>query len=172
MVCINKLEKTAIALNCLLHEAIDFWKETVFCYIRYCNRSLGFRPLAAMVVNMTDFQILACKPVVFLCKKQVSIKHAHKGGEFLKVFLWCTKSLIEQNLIVYLWEFHSVRQYNSLYIAIRLNWKSQVEAMCLTEPWAISVHFRAGIYVMLHHRWTAWGQKYNLPPQHKRGGNW
>lgn len=33
MVCINKSEKTAIALNCLLHEAIDFWKETVFCCV-------------------------------------------------------------------------------------------------------------------------------------------
>lgn len=66
MVRINKLEKTAIALNCLLHEATDFWKEAVFCYIRYCNRSPGFWPLAAMMLKMTDFQILACKPVVSL----------------------------------------------------------------------------------------------------------
>lgn len=49
---------------------------------------------------MTNFQISEYKPVLSLCEKQVSIKHAHKGGEFLKVFLGCTKFLTEQNLIV------------------------------------------------------------------------
>lgn len=36
---------------------------------------------------MTDFQISEYKPLLSLCKKQVSIKHACKGGEFLKLFL-------------------------------------------------------------------------------------